>query len=60
MSLYVEIGISGKSKVRKRGITFRTSIRDGLKRMGVITTQKLIDYETILMKPAYVHISKKY
>ena len=23
------------------------------------TTQKLVDYETVLMKPAYVHISKE-
>ena len=24
-----------------------------------MTTQKLVDYETVLMKPAYVHISKE-
>ena len=27
--------------------------------MGIITTQKLVDYEAVLMNPAYVHINKK-
>ena len=27
--------------------------------MGIVTTQKLVDYETVLMNPAYVHINKK-
>ena len=58
MSLYVEIGFPEKVKLEKEGL-YLEQVLDGLKRMGVITTQKLIDYETILMKPAYVHISKK-
>ena len=58
MSLYVEIGFPEKAELGKDGL-YLEQVLDGLKRMGVITTQKLIDYETILMKPAYVHISKK-
>ncbi len=57
MSLYVEIGFPENAELEKEGV-YLEQVLDGLKRMGVITTQKLVDYEMILMNPAYVHISK--
>ena len=32
---------------------------EGLKREGVITTQKLLSEHSVLMNPAYVHITSK-
>ena len=58
MSLYVEIGFPENEVLCKEGLYLDRVMTD-LKRMGVVTTQKLVDYETVLMKPAYVHISKE-
>lgn len=58
MSLYVEIGFDGSHTMEKEGI-YLTKILDDLKRAGIVTTQKLVDYEVILMNPAYVHINKE-
>ena len=55
MSLYVEIGMSENESYDK-DILLEEVIED-LKKVGVVTTHKLIDYESILMSPAYVHIS---
>lgn len=55
MSLYVEIGMSQDESYDK-DILLKEVIKD-LKKVGVITSHKLIDYESILMSPAYVHIS---
>ena len=49
MSLYVEIGFPENEVLCKEGLYLDR----------VMTTQKLVDYETVLMKPAYVHISKE-
>lgn len=58
MSLYVEIAFHEKEKLCKEGV-YLEQIMNGLRNMGILTTQNLIDYETILMQPAYVHISKE-
>lgn len=58
MSLYVEIGFSEDYELKKEGLYLERVLSD-LRRMKVVTTQKLVDYETVLMKPAYAHISKK-
>lgn len=55
MSLYVEIGMSEDESYDK-DILLKEVIED-LKKVGIITSHKLIDYESILMSPAYVHIS---
>lgn len=58
MSLYVEIGFPENEILYKEGL-YLDRVMNDLKRIGVVTTQKLVDYETVLMKPAYVHISKE-
>lgn len=58
MSLYVEIGFPEKEKLCKEGL-YLDRVMNDLKRIGVVTTQKIVDYEIVLMKPAYVHISKE-
>lgn len=58
MSLYVEIGFPEDEVLCKEGL-YLDCVMNDLKKMGVVTTQKLVDYETVLMKPAYVHISKE-
>lgn len=52
MSLYVEIGFSEDYELKKEGLYLERVLSD-LRRMKVVTTQKLVDYETVLMKPAY-------
>ena len=56
MSLYVEIGFPEKFELEKEGLYLERILND-LRKMGVVTTQKLLDYEVVLMKPAYAHIS---
>ena len=34
-------------------------VMDDLRRLGIVTDQKLLDYEAVLMNPAYVHINRK-
>ena len=54
MSLYVEIG---QDKDDVKIIQVEDVIKD-LKKVGIITHQKLVDFECIQMSPAYVHLSK--
>lgn len=58
MSLYVEIGFPENYELEKEGLYLQRVLRD-LRKMGVVTSQELLDYEAVLMKPAYAHISKK-
>lgn len=57
MSLYVELGYPRNAKVDVAAA--REQVLEGLKREGVITTQKLISEHSVLMNPAYVHITSK-
>lgn len=57
MSLYVEIGFPENQNMQKEGIYLERILED-LRKIGIITTQKLVDYEMVLMNPAYVHIQK--
>jgi len=58
MSLYVEIGFSKDTTIDKDKY-LELTLHD-LKAAGVITdNMNLIDYETIVMNPAYVHINAK-
>ncbi len=47
-----------KQEMLKEGLYLDRILSD-LRKMGIITTQKLVDYEAVLMNPAYVHINKK-
>lgn len=57
MSLYVEIGFSEDQTMQSEKF-YLERVLDDLRKIGVLTTQKLVDYEAVLMNPAYVHIRK--
>lgn len=57
MSLYVEIGYPMDAQVDVES-AFEQTLVD-LKKAGIITNQKPVDWCHILMNPAYVHISKE-
>jgi protoporphyrinogen oxidase len=54
MSLYVEIGLTREGA----GAVSLEQVLDGLRRDGVITTQKLVASHSVIMNPAYVHITR--
>ena len=58
MSLYVEIGFPEHQNLENEKFYLYRVLKD-LKRIGMITTQNLVDYEVVLMDPAYVHIRKE-
>ena len=58
MSLYVEIGFPENEDLGKEGL-YLERVMDDLRKLGIVTDQKLIDYEAVLMNPAYVHINRK-
>jgi hypothetical protein len=57
MSLYVELGYPSDARVDVDAA--RASVLEGLTREGVITSQKLIAEHSVLMTPAYVHITRE-
>lgn len=58
MSLYVEIGFPENEELKDESIYLEKVLND-LMKTGIVTSQKLVDYEAVLMNPAYVHINKK-
>lgn len=59
MSLYVEVGYSEDATIEDEESLLQ-KILDGLKKVGVIDNQKLVDHQMIVMNPAYVHINKRH
>lgn len=57
LSLYVEIGYSSEDEILVEEQLQATL--DNLKAIGIIDDQKLVDWEPIVMTPAYVHVSEK-
>lgn len=57
MSLYVELGFKRDATIDVSKA--RDAVLAGLKREGVITTQKLIAEHSVVMNPAYVHITQR-
>lgn len=55
LSVYIEIGFSKFDDVNIEE-QYRITI-DNLKKCGIITNHKVVEYEAILIDPAYVHIS---
>lgn len=56
MSLYVEVGFKKDEKISVD--TWLETVMKDLKKANIIDeSQKLIDYESIIMNPAYVHIN---
>ena len=57
LSIYVEIGLKVDEKPNMEK-AYKDTILN-LKKIGIIEDQKVIDYESVIMNPAYVHISKE-
>jgi len=57
MSLYVEIGLKQNQEISEDLLLH--SVLSDLKKCNIITNQSLIDYECLLMSPAYVHITEE-
>jgi len=57
MSLYVEIGMEKHQEVVEE--TLLKKVLKDLEESGVVVGQKLVDYQMIVMNPAYVHITKE-
>lgn len=57
MSLYVELGLPRDAKVDVEAT--RARVLEDLQRAGITTDHKLVAHHSVLMDPAYVHITKK-
>ncbi len=57
MSLYVELGFSKDAIIPMD--TSLQRVLDDLKDAGIVHDEKLVDYECLVMNPAYVHINEK-
>ena len=57
LSIYVEIGMKPEDEVNE-GVQFKRTI-ENLKECGIITDHKVVSYQTLVMNPAYVHVSDK-
>ena len=57
MSLYVEIGLPSGGAVDVEGRRLR--VLKGLSDAGVVVDQKLVSWHSIVMDPAYVHITQR-
>jgi protoporphyrinogen oxidase len=57
MSLYVEVGFPRSAAIDAP--TVRARVLSDLEREGVVTGQKLVAEHSVVMDPAYVHITRK-
>ncbi|MFZ5444659.1 MAG: protoporphyrinogen/coproporphyrinogen oxidase [Myxococcota bacterium] len=57
MSLYVELGSPAGAPVDVPRL--REAVLEGLQREGIVTTQRLVSEHSVLMNPAYVHITQR-
>ncbi len=58
MSLYIEMGFPSDFEIGDTD-KYLQQVLDDLKKIGVVNDEELIDYESLIMDPAYVHINKK-
>ena len=58
MSLYVEIGQQSGDIIEDKMILLSKILVD-LKKVGIVTSQKLISHAFLVMDPAYVHVNEK-
>ncbi len=56
LSLYVEIGLPSDAAVDKDEYLKR--VLADLKRVGIIDSHRLVSYSSVVMNPAYVHVTK--
>lgn len=60
LSMYIEIGYSKNDSITQDEINLQLKLTlCNLKKMGIISDHKLVEYQTIIMNPAYVHITKR-
>ncbi len=60
MSLYVEIGLEQGAEVTPDMIDrFRERALNDLRHVGIVTSQRLVDWHHVVMDPAYVHITQE-
>lgn len=58
LSLYVEIGFPREATLDAAAVqSFRDRVLSDLKREGVVTSQRLVAEHSVVMDPAYVHIT---
>jgi protoporphyrinogen oxidase len=57
LSIYVEIGYSSKADIDEEQQLKLTL--ENLRKMGIIDSHQLVAYSTVIMDPAYVHISRE-
>ncbi len=57
MSLYVEVGFPKDARVDPA--TTRERVLGDLRREGVLTTQRLVAEHSVVLDPAYVHVTKR-
>ncbi len=59
MSLYVELGYPRDAKLDAAEIErLRGRVLDDLKKLGVVGAQRLVAHHSVVMDPAYVHITR--
>ena len=58
MSLYIEIGFSKETRLKEKSFYLERIMRD-LKKTGIVRDEQLVAYHSVVMDPAYVHISKE-
>lgn len=61
LSMYIEIGYEKKSKISEDDIKKQLNLTlQNLKKVGIVEDDnKFVDYSTIVMNPAYVHINSE-
>ncbi len=58
MSLYIEMGFPNNFIIEDEQKYLHKVLKD-LKKIGVVKDEELIDYHSVVMDPAYVHINQK-
>jgi putative amine oxidase (flavin-containing) len=58
MSLYIEMGFPNSFIIEDEQKYLHKVLKD-LKKIGVVKDEELIDYHSVVMDPAYVHINQK-
>ena len=57
MSLYVELGYTRDAEIDEEAML--PKVLEDLKTAGVISNQRLVSHHSVVMNPAYVHITKQ-
>lgn len=59
MSLYIEVGFPSNAELDAAKIaSLRTRVLDDLRKVGLVTDHELVSHHSIVLDPAYVHITK--